>query len=244
MTGIRIDLMRHGKTEGGERYRGSTDDVLSPRGWEQMRVAVGEACPWTCIISSPLKRCAEFAVELAQRHALPLELDARLQELHFGAWEGKTSAELLVSYPAHLARFWNDPLQNPPPGAEPLPHFEARVLAAWNEHLAKHTGKQVLIITHGGPIRMIVGHIRGLSWPERLGMNVPHATILSLSLNGCIESPCTDINSPPHFRGGVDAQRTGWLPEGSITSTLTAPTISAAQGCASAAKRMDAREWP
>jgi len=167
-----------------------------------------------------------------------------------------------VSHPEHLARFWNDPLQNPPPSAEPLPHFEARVLAAWNEHLARQTGKQVLIIMHGGPIRMIVGHMQGLPWPERLGMNVPHASILSL--NGCIEFQSTEIDSPPHFRGGVDAQRTGWLPEGSITSTLTTPpgncscvaltsaihggrlrgTISVAQGCASATKRMDAREWP
>ena len=220
MTGTRVDLMRHGETEGGERYRGSTDDVLSPRGWEQMRAAVGEACPWTCIISSPLKRCAKFAAELAQRHALPLELDARLQEIHFGAWEGKTAAELLVSHPEQLARFWNDPLQNPPPGAEPLPHFEARVLAAWNEHLARQAGKQVLIITHGGPIRMIVGHMQGLSWLERLGMNVPHASVVSL--NGCIEFQGLDIDSPPHFRGGVDAQRTGWSKD-SFTLTATTP---------------------
>ncbi len=177
MTGTRIDLLRHGETEGGERYRGSTDDVLSARGWEQMRAAVGEACPWTGIISSPLKRCAEFAAELAQRHALPVEFDARLREIHFGAWEGKTATELLASHPEHIARFWKDPALNPPPGGEALASFEARVLAAWHEHRARQIGRQVLIITHGGPIRAIVGHMQGLSWPDRFEIEVPHASI-------------------------------------------------------------------
>lgn len=177
MSATRVDLLRHGETEGGERYRGSTDDVLTAHGWQQMRAAVGEACPWTSIVSSPLKRCAEFAAEMAQRHALPLELDARLREIHFGHWEGKTATELLVSHPEHLARFWNDPVGNPPPDAEALPDFEARVLAAWQEHRIKKIGEQVLIVTHGGPIRVIIGHVQGLAWPERFGIEVPHASL-------------------------------------------------------------------
>jgi broad specificity phosphatase PhoE len=177
-----VDLLRHGAVEGGERYLGSTDDALSARGWEQMRAAVGDACPWTHIISSPLKRCAEFAAELAQRHTQPLTLDTRLREIHFGTWEGQTAIELLASHPEHIARFWNDPLNHPPPEGEPLPVFEARVLAAWNELLARHVGKRVLIILHGGPIRTIIGHIHGLTWPARLGIEVPHASIRSLQV--------------------------------------------------------------
>lgn len=179
MNETRVDLLRHGEVEGGERYRGSTDDLLSARGWEQMRAAVGDACAWTGIISSPLKRCAEFAVELAQRHALPLEFDARLQEIHFGAWEGKTAAELLVSHSEHLTRFWNDPVNNPPPEAENLLNFETRVLAAWHQHSAPISGQRVLIITHGGVIRTIAGYIQGLSWLDRLKIEVPHASMVN-----------------------------------------------------------------
>ncbi len=179
MNETRIDLLRHGEVEGGERYRGSTDDALTPRGWEQMRAAVGDACPWTRIISSPLQRCAEFAVELAERHSLPLELDARLREIHFGAWEGKTAAELFAACPEHLARFWNDPVNHPPPEAENLLSFETRVLAVWREYSALASRERVLMITHGGVIRVIVGHMQGLAWPERLGMKVPHAHIFN-----------------------------------------------------------------
>ena len=204
MNATRIDLLRHGEVEGGERYRGSTDDALSARGWEQMRAAVGDACAWECIISSPLKRCAEFAVELAERHALPLEFDARLQEIHFGAWEGKTAAELLVSHPEHLTRFWNDPVNNPPPEAENLLNFETRVLSAWHEHSAPTSGKRVLIITHGGVIRTIVGHMQGLAWPDRLRIEVPHASVVHYVYGNLTDNvTCQDLTgkTPYHCEG-------------------------------------------
>lgn len=172
-----IDLMRHGDTMGGERYRGSTDDVLSALGWEQMRAATGNGAAWTRIVSSPLKRCAEFANELSQHHNTPIGLDPRLSEIHFGDWEGKTATELVNAYPELLARFWNDPVANPPPNGESLPIFEARILAAWNEHINQAPGERLLIVTHGGPIRTILGYLQGLSWPDRMAIAVPHASL-------------------------------------------------------------------
>lgn len=85
----RIDLLRHGETAGGSRYRGSIDDALTPLGWAAMRAALGEECGWNRIVSSPLRRCADFARDLARRHGLPLDIDARLREIHFGDWEGE-----------------------------------------------------------------------------------------------------------------------------------------------------------
>ncbi|WP_173425610.1 histidine phosphatase family protein, partial [Stutzerimonas stutzeri] len=54
----RIDLLRHGETERGGGFRGSLDDALTDRGWQQMREAVDGAGPWDALISSPLQRCA------------------------------------------------------------------------------------------------------------------------------------------------------------------------------------------
>jgi len=56
-----IDLIRHGETISGHCYLGSTDSVLSESGWQQMRAAVLGQAPWDNIISSPLKRCRDFA---------------------------------------------------------------------------------------------------------------------------------------------------------------------------------------
>ena len=172
-----IDLIRHGEPVGGHKYRGQSDDPLSEKGWAQMRTAVGEHRPWDVIISSTLSRCAAFASELAQRHALPLEFDARLMEIGFGEWEGRTAAEVTAQDPALLKRFWSDPLNNVPPGAELLTAFRDRVIPAWDEILARHSGKHILIVGHAGVIRMVVRHVLDMPLQRVFRITVPNAGI-------------------------------------------------------------------
>lgn len=172
-----IDLIRHGEPVGGSKYRGQSDDPLSDKGWGQMRVAVGAHRPWNAIVSSTLSRCAEFANELAQRHALPLELDARLMEIGFGEWEGRTAAEVTAQDAALLQRFWLDPLNNMPPGAELMTAFHDRVIPAWDEILTRHRGKHILIVGHAGVIRMVVRHVLDMPLQRVFRLAVPHAGI-------------------------------------------------------------------
>ncbi|HEX5841787.1 MAG TPA: histidine phosphatase family protein, partial [Pseudomonas sp.] len=103
-----LELLRHGETELGGGLRGSLDDALTETGWAQLRAAVVEAGPWDRLISSPLQRCARFAEELAAQHGVPLSLEPDLQELHFGAWEGRSTAELMQTSAEDLGRFWSD----------------------------------------------------------------------------------------------------------------------------------------
>ena len=77
-----IDLLRHGDT-GQRSYRGQLDDPLTENGWRQLREAV-RGGTWDRIVSSSMARCARFAEELADRTGLPLRLDPRLVEYHFG----------------------------------------------------------------------------------------------------------------------------------------------------------------
>ena len=175
-----LDLMRHGEPVGGRKYRGQLDDPLSEKGWEEMRQAVGDNCPWQAIVSSPLLRCAEFARELAGRHRLPLEVDSRLVELGFGAWEGYTAQELITKDPEILARFRSDPLSNTPPGAESLAVFQGRILEAWYGLHERHNGKHVLVIAHAGVIRMMVAHVLGVPLQHIFRLQVPSAGITRL----------------------------------------------------------------
>ena len=151
-----IDLLRHGEPVGGRRYRGQIDDPLSDKGWQQMRTAVTGRDEWEVIWSSPLKRCAEFAQELATRRQLPLTLDARLKEIGFGDWEGQTADELRRTDPERLERFWRDPVNHRPAGAETLAAFQSRVQAVWNDIIATHPGRRVLVVGHAGITRMVV----------------------------------------------------------------------------------------
>ncbi len=143
--------------------------------------AVDGIVPWQGIVSSPLSRCVSFASALAKRHAIPLQLDERLREMDFGDWEGRTAAELMATVPDALTRFWQDPLHHGPPQGESLLSLRKRVLATWNEIVDRQ--RPVLIVTHGGPIRVILN--RALDKPpERLmEINVPHAALFSLRVN-------------------------------------------------------------
>jgi len=116
---LTIDLLRHGEPEGGPMYRGSTDKVLTPRGWEQMenalRLAEGMDVPWQHVVHSPLLRCKEFALKLCDQYDLPSEEIADLREIHFGDWEGRDFKEVGENDGEAVKKFWQDPVKNTPP---------------------------------------------------------------------------------------------------------------------------------
>ena len=175
-----LDLMRHGEPVGGRRYRGQIDDPLSEKGWAQMRAAVGEAAPWTRIVSSPLLRCRAFAEILADRHGLPLAFDDRLKEVGFGEWEGLSAAEIEQAAPGTLARFKADPVNARPQGAEPLADFQARVAAGLEGLLAQHAGQHVLLVGHAGVIRMALAWALHIPLEHAYRIEVASATLTRL----------------------------------------------------------------
>ncbi len=155
-----IDFLRHGEPVGGRRYRGNgVDDPLSEKGRAQMHAALGDACPWDAIISSPLRRCRDFAEALGNRHGVPVSVDARFREVGFGRWEGRTPEQILASDPAEYHAFHDDPLRRRPAGAEPLEAFGARVAEGLDDLLSRHAGKHLLVIAHAGVIRAALGTV-------------------------------------------------------------------------------------
>ena len=158
----RLDLLRHGQTTLSHTLRGSTDDELTELGWQQMQATVEQALhgelPWQVIFSSPLQRCRLFAEQLQERYQLPLFLDAQLQEMDFGCWEGKTTAEIYQHTPELLAKFWETPTTYTPPQAESIGAFRYRIESSLNniqQVMQQHQYQSALVITHGGVIKLL-----------------------------------------------------------------------------------------
>ena len=141
-----------------------------------MWVAV-EGGQWSRIVSSPLRRCREFAAALAERLDLSLSTDARLRELHFGVWEGHSVDELMINQPEALRLFWMDPGRHAPPGAEPLDEACTRVLSYWRDASAEPSDDRVLAVTHGGPMRILRAELTALPRERLLEIEVPYATL-------------------------------------------------------------------
>lgn len=179
---LRLDLLRHGETELGGGLRGSLDDALTQKGWAQMRAAVVAGGPWDRLISSPLQRCARFAAELGEQLGLPVQLDKDLQELHFGAWEGQSAAALMETDAEALGLFWADPYAFTPPQGEPVSDFAARVLGAVARLHQAYAGERVLLISHGGVMRLLLAQARGLPREQLLNVEVAHASLFALSV--------------------------------------------------------------
>lgn len=180
---VTLDLLRHGETELGGGLRGSLDDALTPVGWEQMRVAVQGQGPWDRIVSSPLQRCALFAQELAGQLALPVTFDKDLQELHFGEWEGQSAAALMQTDEQALGLFWADPYSFTPPQGEPVLEFSQRVLAAVTRLQQAHAGERVLVVCHGGVMKLLLAQARGLPREQLLNIQVVNGALFELQVD-------------------------------------------------------------
>jgi len=155
-----IDLLRHGALHGGIRYRGSMEESLNTVGWQQMQQRWQQLQPETdLIISSPLSRCAEPAQLWAAENNITCLIMPAFQEMHYGAWEGKTKQDIEDAYPNMLKQWRKNPVGMQIPDAESLRDFQHRVLSGWQKLLTEHHNQRLLIITHSGVFRLILSHI-------------------------------------------------------------------------------------
>lgn len=172
-----IDLIRHGEPVGGERLRGAQDDPLSELGWQQMRQSVGSYKPWSKLLTSPLLRCHEFTQELSTKLDLTYETNKAFREISFGEWEGLRVKDLMTKEPDALRKYWKDPDNCAPKGAERLSDFTQRIHSAWDDLLMKNQGEHTLLVCHGGVIRAILSHVLGMPKENLWNFDVPYANV-------------------------------------------------------------------
>ncbi len=178
-----IDLLRHGEPQGGRMYRGQLDHPLSDKGWGEMRAAVAGKTHWDAIFHSPLVRCADFAIELSQTLTIPAHPDDRFKEIGFGAWENKTADDIRAEDAQALVRFYQDPVNNQPEGAERLRAFYLRVTAAWDEIVEQSDYENPVLIVHAGVIRAIVIHVLKAPLLSMYRMQIPAASLVTIKFS-------------------------------------------------------------
>lgn len=150
-------LVRHGETEwnASARIQGHTDIALNARGRRQA-AALADAlldCGACAVYASDLSRASQTAAPVAAALGLPLRMDPRLRERAFGAFEGRSFAELAPVHPEACARWrGRDPSFAAPGGGERLDDFHDRVAGAALDIAAAHPGGVVVVVSHGGAL--------------------------------------------------------------------------------------------
>ena len=181
---ITVDLLRHGEPEGGDILRGRVNPELTSRGWRQMEAAAERAgAHWTHLISSPLRRCRDFAHHLAGGRGLALQIDEQWQEIDYGDWDGMDITEWRKLAAPQFQSFREDLTALAPPNGETFLAFRDRVQGAWENLAGLPDGSHMLIVTHGGVMRVILPTVLGMPLNQSSPLHIPFACLSRVLLS-------------------------------------------------------------
>ncbi|HEX5586600.1 MAG TPA: histidine phosphatase family protein [Acidimicrobiia bacterium] len=160
-SGPDVLLVRHGQStwNADGRWQGQADPPLSDIGERQAAEAAGALAgldvPIDAVWASDLERARRTGEIVAEALGLEVRLDPRLRERHAGPWQGLTRDEIDIEWPDHLSS------GRRPEGYEADADVLARVLAALADLARAHPRGHVLVVTHGGVVRVVERHLGG-----------------------------------------------------------------------------------
>lgn len=174
-----ILLIRHAAhVELGQVLSGRRDDVaLSNEGLGQAAI-LGDllgTSSLAAVYSSPRERAWYTARAIAEPHGITVRIEARLDEVDFGAWTGRSFGEL-EGEPGW--REWNEQRGTArPPNGESMAEAVGRAWAALAEAAREHAGATIAAISHCDVIRGVVARVLGLDLDHLLRFDVDPASV-------------------------------------------------------------------
>lgn len=203
----KLVLLRHGQSEWNEKnlFTGWVDVALTEKG--KAEAARGgellkERGILPDVVHTSLQRrainTANFALDSADRHWVPVKRSWRLNERHYGALQGKDKTQIRDEYGEEQFMTWRRSYDTPPPAlddssefsqandpryaevenaprAECLKDVLERMLPYWESEIKPdlETGKTVLVAAHGNSLRAMVKNLDGISDEDIAGLNIP-----------------------------------------------------------------------
>ena len=125
--------------------------------------------------SSPAPRCYEPARCISEQLNFKLNVDQRILEMNFGAWENRSWEEIEREDHLRLHHWMNHWKTDSPPQGESLEVFQSRV-AEWRSELCPHTLH--ILIGHAGVLRALNVIERIKTWDEAMSMSIPHLELI------------------------------------------------------------------
>ncbi|QWE00404.1 histidine phosphatase family protein [Polynucleobacter sp. JS-Mosq-20-D10] len=161
MSITKLCLIRHGETNWNaeRRLQGHTDIPLNTKGLQQAR-QMAQALKtakllFDVLYTSDLQRAADTANAIVELFGVEARVDSALRERHFGALQGLTIQEASLLQPeiwqAHITRDLEHELE----GGESIEQFALRVQNVLDKIQEQHSGKTILLVSHGGTLDMM-----------------------------------------------------------------------------------------
>jgi len=202
-------LLRHGESEWNAKnlFTGWVDVPLTDKGSAEAERGgrlIGEAGLEPDVLhTSVLRRAittAHLALDVCDRHWIPVRRSWRLNERHYGALQGKDKKATLEEYGEEQFMLWRRSYDTPPPPiadddvwaqteapqyadladeirprTECLADVVTRMLPYWYDAIVPdlRTGQTVCVAAHGNSLRALVKHLDDMSEEAVVGLNIP-----------------------------------------------------------------------
>ncbi len=217
-------LLRHGESDWNKKnlFTGWVDVDLTVGGEAEARRGgelLTEAGLAPDVVHTSLLRrairTANIALDVADRHWLPVRRSWRLNERHYGALQGKDKAAVRAEFGDEQFMLWRRSYDQPPPPLadddrfsqtsdaryadllESVPRTEClkdvvdRLLPYWYDAIVPdlRLGRTVLVVAHGNSLRAMVKHLDGLSDEAVVALNIPTGIPLAYDLDAATLTP-------------------------------------------------------
>lgn len=178
-------LVRHASFDGvGEKLAGRAEGFpLNAKGREEAALLARRLAPLglAAVHSSPRLRAQQTAESIAHSAGLQLRTDAKLDEIDYGEWNGKSFHDL-GGHPAwrhfntlrSLARI---------PGGETMVDVTRRALDLLDLHRRQYEGKSAVLVTHADWIRVVFAHYCGICLDLMQRVEISPASVSVLRLD-------------------------------------------------------------
>ncbi|NYD40581.1 phosphoglyceromutase [Nocardioides panaciterrulae] len=217
-------LLRHGESEWNAEnlFTGWVDVPLSDKGRAEGLHAgelIRDAGVLPDVVHTSLLRrainTAAVALDVADRHWIPVRRSWRLNERHYGALQGKNKKQTLEQYGEEQFMLWRRSFDVPPPALDDdsefsqvgLPQYDglgdemprteclkdviARFLPYWESSIVPdlRAGHTVLVAAHGNSLRALVKHLDQIGDEDIAGLNIPTGMPLVYRLDEQLRPP-------------------------------------------------------
>ena len=176
---MRLYVARHGQTAWNAENKicGTTDLPLNELGQVQAK-ELAEKCgayDIDLIIASTMLRARQTAAAVAEKYNIPVITDARLVEQNYGIYEGMDrQTPGFLNNKRHFAYRY--------PGGESMMDVCHRIYGLLEDIKRDHDGKNVLLVCHGGVMRLIRSYFEDMTNDEYFHYSEPNAAVREFEL--------------------------------------------------------------
>lgn len=184
-------LVRHGETDWNkiERIQGYSDTHLNETGIAQAEATADSLMDKhiDLIVSSDLARAKETAEIIAKSTGAEVVFDEALREMNYGSLEGMFIPEVNKKYGGFLERPYKEL------GGEVFEEVEERAMKALHKYRKDHEHKNVVIVSHGALLGLVIKNIRKIDHAKFSGLKIENAEAIKLEIGKPCESCGGDL---------------------------------------------------